>query len=89
MVCGHSGNNNAPDFLLLGNASGGFTTQSIPETTAGDGDQAYPLDYNHDGLTDFLVLNGQVPFSGQAQLLTPTPSSAVAVNPGTWRGPVR
>jgi hypothetical protein len=22
------------------------------------GDRAYPLDYNHDGLTDFLVLNG-------------------------------
>jgi hypothetical protein len=71
VVCGRTGNANAPDFLLLGNASGGFTTQPIPETSIGAGDRAYPLDYNHDGLTDFLVLNGQVPSSGPIQLLTP------------------
>ena len=62
---------NAPDFLLLGDASGGYTSQPIPETTVGTGDRAYPLDYNHDGLTDFLVLNGQVPRMGPIQLLTP------------------
>jgi hypothetical protein len=74
LVCGQAGGANAPDFLLRGNASGGFTKQSIPQTTAGIGDQAYALDYNHDGLTDFLVLNGQVPSSGPIQLLTPSRS---------------
>jgi FG-GAP-like repeat len=62
---------NAPDYLLLGDASGGYTSHPIPETTVGTGDRAYPLDYNHDGLTDFLVLNGQVPRMGPIQLLTP------------------
>jgi hypothetical protein len=74
VVGGRTGNTNAPDYLLLGNATGGFTTQPIPETTVGYGDRVYPLDYNHDGLTDFLVLNGggdsaNVP--GPIQLLTP------------------
>ena len=74
VVGGRSGNTNAPDYLLLGNATGGFSTQPIPETTVGYGDRVYPLDYNHDGLTDFLVLNGggdsaNVP--GPIQLLTP------------------
>jgi hypothetical protein len=71
VVCGKAGTTNAPDYLLLGDASGGFTTQPIPEATAGVGDRAYALDYNGDGLTDFLVLNGQVPASGPIQLLTP------------------
>jgi VCBS repeat protein len=71
---GRTGNANAPDYLLLGNATGGFTTQPIPETTVGYGDRVYALDYNHDGLTDFLVLNGggdsaNVP--GPTQLLIP------------------
>ena len=74
VVCGRAGTANAPDHLLLGDASGGFTTQPIPQASAGVGDRAYPLDYNHDGLTDFLVLNGTgdggaVP--GPIQLLTP------------------
>jgi len=56
-------------------ATGGFATHTIPETTAGGGDRAYALDYNHDGLTDFLVLNGQVPNSGPIQLLTPQPTT--------------
>jgi hypothetical protein len=71
VVCGRAGTANAPDHLLLGNASGGFTDQPIPETTTGQGDYAYPIDYNHDGLTDFLVLNGRNPYPGPIQLLTP------------------
>ena len=71
VVCGRAGNANAPDYLLLGNASGGFATQPIPQTSTGQGDHAYPLDYNHDGLTDFLVLNGRNPYPGPIQLLTP------------------
>ena len=71
-VCGRAGTANAPDYLLLGNASGGFTTQPVPETAVGQGDHAYPLDYNKDGLTDFLVLNGRGDFPGPIQLLTPS-----------------
>jgi FG-GAP-like repeat len=71
VVCGKAGSANAPDYLLIGDAAGGFTTKSIPEATAGAGEGAYPIDYNHSGLTSFLVLNGQVPSSGPIQLLTP------------------
>jgi len=73
IVCGRTGTANAPDHLLLGNSSGGFTTQPIPQETTGQGDRAYPLDYNHDGLTDFLVLNGRGDYPGPIQLLTPHP----------------
>jgi hypothetical protein len=76
VVCGRLNGQNAPDTLLIGNATGGFPTQeTIPEATAGGGDKAYPIDYTHDGLTSFLVLNGQVPNPGPIQLLTPQPSA--------------
>lgn len=71
VVAGKAGSQNAPDYLLLGNASGGFTTMNIPEATAGGGVGAYPIDYTRDGLASFLVLNGQVPNPGPIQLLTP------------------
>ena len=83
VVCGKTGTTNAPDYLLIGNATGGFTQQTIPETTAGVGEEAYPIAYTHDGLTSFLVLNGQVPATGPIQLLTPQPTTA-----GTRSGPV-
>ena len=51
---------------------------TIPETTVGGGDTAYPIDYTHDGLSSFLVLNGQVPNTGPIQLLTPQPSTSSA-----------
>ncbi len=71
-----SGAQNAPDYLLTGNATGGvLTSETIPQTTVGGGDKAYPIDYTHDGLTSFLVLNGQVPNTGPIQLLTPQPSA--------------
>jgi hypothetical protein len=71
VVGGRAAGVNAPDYLLLGNATGGFTPMPIPETTVGAGDRAHPVDYTKDGLTAFLVLNGQVPHSGPIQLLTP------------------
>jgi hypothetical protein len=74
VVCGRTGTANAPDHLLIGDATGGFTTMSIPQTTVGSGEAAYPIDYNHSGLTSFLVLNGAVPDTGPVQLLTPQPS---------------
>ena len=75
VVGGRIGTENAPDFLLLGDATGGFTTQAIPQTTVGGGNRVYPIDHTHDGLGSFLVLNGQVPNRGPIQLLTPQPSS--------------
>jgi hypothetical protein len=74
VVCGKTGSANAEDYLLIGNATGGFTTQAIPQTTTGSGERAFPIDYNKSGLTSFLVLNGAVPYSGPVQLLTPKPS---------------
>jgi len=76
VVGGMTGTANAPDFLLLGDATGGFTTTTIPEETAGGGTRAYSVDYTHDGLASFLVLNGQVPGKGPLQLLTPQPSGS-------------
>jgi hypothetical protein len=73
VVCGRTGSANAADYLLIGNATGGFTTMSIPQTTAGSGEAAYPVDYKRTGLTSFLVLNGNVPYMGPVQLLTPAP----------------
>jgi len=75
VVCGRTGSANAPDYLLIGNATGGFTTMSIPQTTVGSGEAAFPVDYNKSGLTSFLVLNGAVPLTGPVQLLTPQPSA--------------
>jgi hypothetical protein len=76
VVGGRTGNVNAPDYLLIGDAKGGFTTMKIPETTVGGGTRAYPIDYTKDGLSSFLVLNGQVPNPGPLQLLTPQPSAS-------------
>jgi len=74
VVCSRTGSANAPDSLLLFNATGGFTTMSVPSTATGSGEAAYAIDYNHSGLTSFLVLNGAVPLTGPVQLLTPTPT---------------
>jgi hypothetical protein len=75
VVCGRTGTTNAPDHLLIGNATGGFTAQTIPQTTTGSGEAVFPVDYNNSGLTSFLVLNGEVPYTGPVQLLTPKPST--------------
>ena len=80
VVCGRNGSQNAQDDLLTGNATGTvFTPMTIPQTTVGGGDTAYPIDYTKDGLDSFLVLNGQVPNAGPIQLLTPQPSTPSAL----------
>ena len=80
VVCGRTGSQNAQDYLLALNATGGVLTQmTIPQATVGGGDTAYPIDYTHDGLSSFLVLNGQVPNTGPIQLLTPQPSTSSAL----------
>ena len=79
VVCGRIGSSNAPDDLLIGNATGTFTPMTIPQTTVGGGNRAYPVDDTHDGLSSFLILNGQVPNPGPIQLLTPQPTSMRAL----------
>jgi len=76
VACGKTGTTNAPDYLVLGNATGGFTMKTIPETTAGVGEAVDSIDYTQGGLTSFLVLNGQVPDTGPIQLLAPAPTAA-------------
>jgi FG-GAP-like repeat/Fibronectin type III domain len=50
----------APDLMLLNNGSGtNFTEMSIPQVAVGSGDAVYPIDFEGNGLTDFLVLNGK------------------------------
>lgn len=68
---------NEPDLMLVGLAGGGFSRTPIPQTTAGSGDVAYALDYNHDSLTDFLVLNGLNQFAGPVQLIRFTRAASV------------
>ena len=69
LVQKHTGAINAPDVMLINNGTGtGFTPMTVPETTVGDGDSAYPIDYDKNGLSDFLVLNGQH-HRGPVQLL--------------------
>jgi Bacterial Ig-like domain/FG-GAP-like repeat len=52
--------NNAPDQVYLNDGSGASFTQmsSIPSTSQGTPDSVAPIDYDGNGLTDFLVLNG-------------------------------
>ena len=60
---------NAADRVYLNNGGGaGFTRMSsIPSTSQGVPDSVVPLDYDGNGLTDFLVLNGWRPDKGSRQ----------------------
>jgi hypothetical protein len=51
---------NAPDQVYLNDGTGASFTQmsSIPSTSQGEADFVAPIDYDGNGLTDFLVLNG-------------------------------
>jgi plastocyanin len=77
VVQGKAGTANAPDVMLLNGWNGStltFTQMTIPETTLGVGQGVYPLDYDHNGLTDFLVLNGDH-VNGPVQLIAFFPSA--------------
>jgi hypothetical protein len=51
---------NFPDFLLINDGTGrGFTRAQIPQATEGAGQWVEAIDYNRDGRTDFIVLNGK------------------------------
>jgi hypothetical protein len=51
---------NAPDQVYLNGGDGASFTRmsSIPSTSQGEADSVAPIDYDGNGLTDFLVLNG-------------------------------
>ena len=90
-----SGQNVADEMLLNDGTGTSFTEMPIPETTVGAGDDAYALDYDHNGLMDFLVLNGgRVDLPGPIELIAFFPSpppagraSAGAASPVLVRTP--
>jgi hypothetical protein len=51
---------NAPDQVYLNDGTGEKFTRmsSIPSTSKGGAESVWPIDYDQNGLTDFLVLNG-------------------------------
>lgn len=69
-----NGIDNMPDVVYVNDGTGQSFSQlqSIPTTTEGQADSVYPIDYDSNGLTDFLVLNGKVSASsapGPVQLI--------------------
>jgi hypothetical protein len=68
---------NAPDQVYLNNGSGtGFAQMSwIPSTSQGQADFVAPIDHDGNGLTDFLVLNGETATPGPVQLIAFFPAS--------------
>jgi hypothetical protein len=62
---------NAPDRVYLNDGNGTNFTQmsSIPSTSEGRAESVWPIDYDQNGLTDFLVLNGGTGGGGPVQLI--------------------
>jgi hypothetical protein len=64
---------NKPDRLLVSkNAGTRFISVKIPSTARGSADDVIALDYDQNGLTDFVVLNGRTR-AGPVQLLASFP----------------
>jgi len=78
VVQGQSGRvKNEPDLMLLNNGSGnGFTPMTVPQVTTGVGSRAVPINFEGNGLTDFLVFNDK----GGA---SPAPLQLLAFFPAT------
>ena len=80
---------NAPDQVYLNDGNGASFTRmsSIPSTSQGVADSVGPIDYDGNGLTDFLVLNGggeEGSLAGPVELIaffrgTPTDTTAPRV----------
>jgi VCBS repeat protein len=62
---------NAPDRVFLNDGEGtAFTRISwIPSTSEGMAESVWPIDYDRNGLTDFLALNGRERVRGPVQLI--------------------
>jgi hypothetical protein len=64
---------NPPDLLLVSRRGGrDFTSVRIPQTDDGSADDVVAVDYDDNGLTDFIVLNGRKR-PGPVQLLAAYP----------------
>jgi hypothetical protein len=71
------GSPNGPDVMLLNDGDGtGFTPMDVPSTSIGSAGSVVPIDYDGNGLTDFLVLNGDALHgtAGPVQLIAFFPS---------------
>jgi hypothetical protein len=63
-----------PDVLLHNEGNGfRFSTVAIPDAPESCGQAVTPIDYNRDGRTDFIVLNGRDRFPGSVQLIDFSP----------------
>jgi hypothetical protein len=66
---------NKPDRLLVSKSAGTrFASVKIPTTSKGSADDVFALDYDRNGLADFVVLNGRTK-AGPIQLLASFPRS--------------
>ena len=71
------GDHQVPDVMLLNRAGGTkLTPFPIPQTSGGSADAVIPIDYDRNGLTDFVVLNGNHK-AGPVQLIAFFPKGAV------------
>jgi len=60
---------NTGDLMLINGGDGtSFTSMQIPEPGAGRADDVLAIDYDHNGLTDFITLNGWLDVHGPVQL---------------------
>ncbi len=73
-------NANPPDILLLNNGDGTrFTSLGIPQATVGSGQQVTTIDFDRNGYSDFIVLNGGSHSAGPLQLISFFPEADAPV----------
>jgi len=67
----------AHDVILLNDGDGSsFTELAVPEVKGGSEDDVIALDYDGDGRSDFLALNGRNSVRGPVQLITLGPAGS-------------
>jgi hypothetical protein len=50
---------NGGDLMLVNNGTGtSFSQMAIPEPGQGSADEVLPIDWDHNGRTDFVTING-------------------------------
>jgi hypothetical protein len=60
---------NGADLMLLNGGGTTFSPMTIPQTNQGRAESVRSIDYDRNGLTDFLVLNGNSTSAGPVQLI--------------------
>jgi hypothetical protein len=71
---------NAPDHVYLNDGTGNNFSlmSSIPSTSDGAAKSVWPIDHDSNGLTDFLVLNGEREAQGPVQLIAFFPATSTS-----------